>query len=315
MPRRGERSVLVGTGSPAGVGARSLIGDPSAGSVPRPTVTTEPVTSTAPAPIDDVDGLARLGQRRGRGRSRRPSVGHDADAVLAEDLHGGAASSAADRARGVEFWVHTRCSRYGSKAASRPSWSLSAITPITPMSGRNEKESSSAAAAASAPCGLCAASSRIVGAAPDDLQAARASVTSANAARTTSSSSTPRPEERLDRGERHGGVLGLVGAVERQEQVVVAPPAAPAGSDTWPPTAGVRRATPNSRPSRASVAPTSAARANSDCGDLVGLLGEHADAPGLMIPAFSMAIGHGVVAEVLGVVDGDRQSPRRPRRR
>ena len=36
MPRRGERSVLVGTGSSAAVGAWSLIGGPSAGNGPRP---------------------------------------------------------------------------------------------------------------------------------------------------------------------------------------------------------------------------------------------------------------------------------------
>ena len=101
-------------------------------------------------------------------------------------------SAAADMERGVEFWVHTRCSRYGSKAASRPSWSLSSITPITPTSGLNENESSSAAAAASAPCGLCAASSRIVGL-RRMISSRPGEVTSANAARTRSSSSSPLP--------------------------------------------------------------------------------------------------------------------------
>ena len=110
--------------------------------------------------------------------------------------------------------------RCGSNAASTPSWSLSAITPITPISGANWNESSSAAAVASAPCGLCAASSTIVG-----LRRTTSSrpgdVASANAARTSASSSGVLADERLDRGQRDDGVLGLVGAVQRQEHLVV----------------------------------------------------------------------------------------------
>ena len=99
-----------------------------------------------------------------------------------------APSSAAGIARSVLFWVHTTWARCGSSATSRPSASLSPITPSTPISGSKVKESSRAAPTASAPWGLWAASSTTVGLRRTTSSRA-GEVTSAKAARTSSASS------------------------------------------------------------------------------------------------------------------------------
>ena len=75
----------------------------------------------------------------------------------------------------------------------------------------------------------------------------------------------------------------------------------------WPPTPGVRSATPNSRPSRATVAPTSAAWRSSTSAASTGCCARMPNEPGLMIPAFSTAMSAGRVAEVARVVDADRR--------
>ena len=69
---------------------------------------------------------------------------------------------------------------------------MSAITPITPMSGENWNESSSASATARAPWGLWAASSTIVGL-RRMISSRPGEVTSANAAATSSASSGSLP--------------------------------------------------------------------------------------------------------------------------
>ena len=82
--------------------------------------------------------------------------------------------------------------------------------------------------APAAPCGLCAASTMHASARCRRAAGDRARSTVASPSSTTSSVSgcAAAAEERLDGGDRDGGVLRLVRAVERQEQVVVAAGAA-----------------------------------------------------------------------------------------
>ena len=103
-----------------------------------------------------------------------------------------------------------------------PRASLSARMAMTPTSRSKPKNSWTASASARAPAGLCAASTSTVG-----LRRTTSSrpgeVTPAKPASTRSMSSgwPPPPEEPLDRGQRAGGVAGLMRAVERQEDVLV----------------------------------------------------------------------------------------------
>src|SRR5213078_3427545 len=99
-----------------------------------------------------------------------------------------AANSPAGSARGDVLRVATTASTRGSSSSSMARASLSASTATTATSRWNANSSSSAATVAAMPCGLCAASSRIVGAVrtrsnrPGD-------VTSASPARTVATSS------------------------------------------------------------------------------------------------------------------------------
>ena len=130
-------------------------------------------------------------------------------------------------------------------------------------------------------------------------------VTSANAARTRSSSSVAGAEG-LDRGERDGGVLGLVGAVERQEDVVVRAREALERDDL---------AADGGRAGDDAELHALAGHGRADLGgpleqhggDLGGLLGEHGDRAGLDDPGLLDRDRGRVVAEVLLVVDRDRQ--------
>ena len=83
--------------------------------------------------------------------------------------------------------MQTTVSMIGSNASSRPYTSLSCIQPSTPTSGENANASPTESAVACAPCGLCAASSTIVG-----LRRTTSSrpgeLTAANARRTRSAS-------------------------------------------------------------------------------------------------------------------------------
>ena len=105
-----------------------------------------------------------------------------------------------------------------------PCASLSPSTATTATRRRKSNASDSACTVAVMPCGLCAASSRIVGA-ERTASSRPGERTAANAARTSSTSSgpvaAPDAEERLDRGERDDRVLRLVRAVQRQEHLVV----------------------------------------------------------------------------------------------
>ena len=110
----------------------------------------------------------------------------------------------------------------GSNASSSPRTSLSAITPITPTSGLRSKASSSVATTAAAPCGLCAASSSTVG----DRRTTSSrpgTVTAAKPVARDVGVEPLEPEERLHRGEREAGVRGLVGPVQRDEDVLDGP--------------------------------------------------------------------------------------------
>ena len=111
---------------------------------------------------------------------------------------------------------------------------------------------------------------------------------------TTSSSSAP-PEERLDRGDRDGGVVGLVGAVEREEDLVDASPLGRAQVDQRPAadrelvgsTARSRRRAPSVAPGpRPGRRPAGRGRARPAPGT----------SPGLTMPAFSEAIACAPVA-------------------
>ena len=106
----------------------------------------------------------------------------------------------------------------------------------------------------------------------------------ANAVAATRSSSerlaSPRRRRRANAStaaSAQAALLRLVRAVQRQEHLVVVAAAGPAARSSWPPTASSRLDTPNSRPSRATVAPTSAARRSSTSARLDRLLGQDGD--------------------------------------
>src|SRR6476620_11267185 len=118
-----------------------------------PTVTTEPVTSTPPEPMDSpreppvsasVTASVIASSRRGATRTR---CSPKRSAAIS-------ASSWAGIARSVEFWVHTISDSTGSSSPRKPSTSLSAMAPTTPTRGSKVNESRSASTRAVAPCGL-----------------------------------------------------------------------------------------------------------------------------------------------------------------
>ena len=73
------------------------------------------------------------------------------------------ARSVTDIDRGDELRVTTTSSNESASASRMPRASLSAITASTPTNRENENSAASASARAVAPCGLCAASTMIVG--------------------------------------------------------------------------------------------------------------------------------------------------------
>ena len=104
--------------------------------------------------------------------------------------------------------------------------SLSPSTATTPISRRNENDSASAATVAAIPCGLCAASTSTVGA----LRSASSrpgELTPSSASRTTSTSitpvSAPAPRNASTAASATAAFSRLVGAVQRQEELVVHP--------------------------------------------------------------------------------------------
>ena len=268
MPRRGERLAVVGHPRPSQQASRLADGDHGAGDQHR-------------AGAERVaEGLPRLGEGRGL-VDRVGEARHDRDPVLAVDLAAASASCSAGSARSVEFWVQTTWARCGSNAASTPSWSLSAITPITPIERVRTRTSRRARRPRPrAPCGLWAASSTIVGlrritsSRPGEVDLGEGAAHQLVVERLLA-------DERLDRRQRDGGVLGLVGAVQRQEHLVVPRAQALQGhhlaADRRAPGTRPRTRCPRGprwhRPRRRCRSSTSA--------DLGRLLGDHRDRAGL----------------------------------
>ena len=175
---------------------------------------------------DDVERAGDEHEVVGFGRSSRPratasrtdgqDLGGDAEAA-----GGGGHDLRAGRARGDGGGQATTSrARRASSASSISTGSRPRSMPTTRIRPADDANSSSSVA------GAGARARRVVGAvehdegpAPDDLEPP-GSWTAANASATTSASSG-HAEERLDRGERDGGVVALVGAVQRQEDVVV----------------------------------------------------------------------------------------------
>jgi hypothetical protein len=79
-------------------------------------------------------------------------------------------------------------------------------------------------------------------------------------------------------------------AEQRQEDVLVGAAQAAQRTSCWPPSACSRLSTPNSTPSRATVAPTSPRALAAAPRPPSGCCASTATAPGLMMPAFSAAI-------------------------
>ena len=219
-----------------------------------------------------------------------------------------------------------------------PSTSLSAITATTPTSRRNANSSCSAATVAAIPCGLCAASSRIVGAVrtrssrPGELTPREAVPDRVDVELPLGAGA----EERLDRGQRQRGVLRLVRAVQRQEDLVVHA-AEPLQRQHLPADRDARSSTPNStlardrgadlgaalaasaRPPRRSAGRRSAWRRLDDAGLLGGdVLDRVAEEFGVVQPdrRDTTATGRGDVGGVPCAARGRLRPPRRrPARR
>ncbi len=300
MPRRGDRSSQSLTARRPRSMARA-----------SPTVTTEPVTSTPPEP------RRRRTPRRPRparlpGRSRRRARRHG-DPVVAEDCAGGLGEHGGGHgARGrvlgddqvgqvrLEGREHALVVLVGHHA-DHPDQRRERERVLERGGGRR-------------------GSVRVVRgvehdrrAAPDDLQPA-GQVTSANAGAHQVVVERLVADECLDGGQCDGGVLRLVGAVERQEHLVV-PPRSPCSDSIWPPTAGTRETTPNSMPSRTQGgADLGGAARSATSATSGGCSARTAIAPGLMMPAFSAAMSTGP-AEVASRGRPRPAGPRRPPRR
>ena len=152
------------------------------------------------------------------------------------------------------------------------------------------------------PCGLCAASTRMVGArrtASSRPGRARPRRTPPRTMSTSSGRLGAGAEERLDRGQRQRRVLGLVGAVQRQEDLVVDAAESLEGEHLAADRDAAGRAPRTRAPrGRRSRRPRRARRSSASAAS-GGCAASTAVAPALMMPAFSMAIVADVVAEVL----------------
>ena len=173
----------------------------------------------------------------------------------------------------------------------------------------NANSSCSAVTVAAMPCGLCAPSSRIVGALrtrssrPGDDVAGEALADRLDVELPVGAGA----EERLDRGERHRRVLRLVRAVQRQEDLVVVAAQALQGQHLAADGERSGAARRTRAPSRAIVAPTSAQRSSSGRGGLLGL--RRGDHRGALVDDAGLGPGDVLdrVAEPLGVVEPDRR--------
>ena len=125
-------------------------------------------------------------------------------------------------ARGDDVRVTTTSSSTVSSASSSSAASLSFITATTPTRRAKVNESWMASRRARAPAGLCAASTSTVGlrrtisSRPGESTRRQPGPQHVDVERLLATA-----EERLDRRDRHRGVLRLVRAVQRQEEVGV----------------------------------------------------------------------------------------------
>ena len=118
--------------------------------------------------------------------------------------------------------VANTCAATGASSATMPAASLSARTPSTTPHSSKSNDSRSAVASARAPCGLWAASTSTVGLDADELQPpGRGRLRESLGEDVAGDRLASAADERLDGGDREGGVEALVAAVERQILVVV----------------------------------------------------------------------------------------------
>ena len=240
---------------------------------------------------------AGLGQRHRLRRSRRRAAGPRAPGARRT---GRARPRPAPRPAStacVEFCVHTISDSTGSSSPRNPSTSLSAITPTTPTSGSNVNESRIASTSAAAPCGLCAASSRIVGprrttsSRPGEVTAAKRLAHQLVGQRLVAGERARRRPARARRS-APGARRRAAGRPRRTHDAARA--ASSPGHPPPPPGARPRSRRPRAAGSRrprgpARRAPPSRRRPARR---------RRPGRPGLMIPAFSTAIVAGAVAEV-----------------
>ena len=156
----------------------------------------------------------------------------DLDPVRAEDLLRQLGQLVGGMARGEEFWVTTIALSTGSSGPSMARTSLSAQhADHADQPGEGERLGISASASAS-PGRVVRAVQRHGRAARGPPPAGRASPTSGEAVPdgldVELAVGPAGAQERLDGGQRAGGVRGLVRAVQRQEDVVVDSAAGPA---------------------------------------------------------------------------------------
>ena len=211
--------------------------------------------------------LAGLGQRRAPRRWRRPAGARRVTRSAPKTSRATTASSAAGIARcggvlGADDVGEVRLER----REQRPRRPCRPSRRPRRSAARRRRSPRAPRPSASAPCGLWAASSTIVGLRPDDLEPARRGDLGERRRAPASSSRGVVAEERLDRGQRDGGVLRLVRAVQRQEDARRSAPGAPAATAPGRrrPAPARRRRTPGPRGPR--VAPTSAHRAEQHLG-------------------------------------------------
>ena len=172
----------------------------------------------------------------------------------------------------------------------------------------------SAAARARAPCGLWAASiSTVATSRPAATRSSRPGErTAAKAARTASGSSGafgPAPV-RVSAAASARAAFDAWCSPCSARKISSYVPDRPCSAMRWPPTAISRSRTPNSAPSRATCAPTSAHRSISTWATALSCAASTATAPGLMIPDFSRAMPSTSRAQVLGVVHPDGRDHR-----
>ncbi len=174
---------------------------------------------------------------------------------------------------------------------------MPSLAPTTPISRLKPNASVTASAAARAPPGLWAASSttdglrRTTSIRPGESTAAKAErITSMSSVRACSE---PIPKNASTAASATAALCAWCAPYSGRKMSGYSPPS-PRSVSSCPPTATSRETTPNSMPSRATVASTSTARFSSTCAASTGCCARTTVASFLTIPAFSEAISPGV---------------------